>query len=426
MQVTRLPKKKNIGFSIKWWLVTITVSFIISLVLIGIIHAIWHPKISELTQNIPDSINIFKQGIGTPSLPKIKKKMIVLAMGVDSNGIGTDPFKATRTDCMIVAALDPDKNTVNAISIPRDSKVYLAGNKGIDKINAAHAYGGPELTIKTVNQTLGINIDHYIIINYAALKELVKALGGVEVYVEKRMKYTDHAGKLYIDLQPGKQLLSADQAEQYLRFRHDPEGDIGRIKRQQWFMKGVINKLKDPSIIFKMPQLIELSQKYVKTDMDLATLMKIGGFAKDIDLDKIQIATLPGTPSQFSRLSYWLIDVNGSQVLVDRLMHGFEDTDTKGDSKEPLKISLLYNKEIETNIEDILAKLDTTNYTIICKNATKEVHTKIISHTSRATVDTTTQLRYDMNELKNAPIFLSPKEVYCAPSDYTIVLGKDN
>ena len=240
------------------------------------------------------------------------------------------------------------------------------------------------------------------------------------------MKYTDHAGKLYIDLQPGKQLLTADQAEQYLRFRHDPEGDIGRIKRQQWFMKGVINKLKDPSIIFKMPQLIELSQKYVKTDMDLATLMKIGGFAKDIDLDKIQIATLPGTPSQFSRLSYWLIDVNGSQVLVDRLIHGFEDTDAKGDSKEPLKISLLYNKEIETNIEDIVAKLDTTNYTIICKNATKEVHTKIISHTNRATVDTTNQLRYDMNELKNAPIFLSPQEVYCAPSDYTIVLGKDN
>ena len=81
---------------------------------------------------------------------------------------------------------------------------------------------------------------------------------------------------------------------------------------------------------------------------------------------------------------------------------------------------------MEENIEAIAAKLDEKNYEIVCKKTTKEVHTKIISHTNRATVDTTNQLRYDMNELENAPIFLSPKEVYCAPSDYTIVLGKDN
>lgn len=426
MQVTKLSKKKNNGFSLRWWLLTITASFIISLGLIWLIHIIWHPALGELAQNIPGNINLFKKGLGSPSLPKIKKRMTVLAMGVDSNGIGTDPFKATRTDSMIVVSLDPDKNTINAISIPRDSKVYLADNKGIDKINAAHAYGGAELAVKTVNQTLGVDIDHYVIINYAGLKELIKALGGVEVYVEKRMKYTDHAGKLYIDLQPGKQLLDENQAEMYLRFRHDAEGDIGRIKRQQWFMKGVINKLKDPSIIFKLPQLIELSKKYVQTDMDLTTMMKVGGFAKDIDLSKVQIATLPGAPSQFSKLSYWLIDVNGSQILIDKLIHGFEDADSMDNDEKAITISLLYNKDLEENIETITTKLNDTNYKIVCKNTTKEVHTKIISHTNRATVDTTNQLRYDMNELKNAPIFLSPKEVYCAASDYTIVLGKDN
>ncbi|MGD9579897.1 MAG: LCP family protein [Vampirovibrionia bacterium] len=426
MQTTRLTKKKNNGFSLRWWISTITISFGISLILIWIIHTLWHPAIGEFAQNIPGNINIFNKGLSSPSLPKIKKKMLVLAMGVDSNGFGTDPFKGTRTDTMIVAALDPEKNTVNAISIPRDSKVYLADNKGVDKINAAHAYGGPELTVKTVNQTLGINVDHYILINYAGMKELVKALGGVEVYVEKRMKYTDRTAKLFIDLQPGRQLLDADQAEMYLRFRHDAEGDIGRIKRQQWFMKGVIDKLKDPSIIFKMPQLIELSKKYVQTDMDVPTMMQIGGFVKDLDLNKIQIATLPGTPSQYSRISYWLIDVNNSQILIDKLIHGFEDVDTKSNSDEPITISILYNKEAENDIDEITTKFESANYKVVCKNTTKEVHTKIISHSNKATVDTTNQLRYDIEEIKKAPIFLSPKEVYCANSDYTIVLGKDN
>ncbi|MEW5820177.1 MAG: LCP family protein [Cyanobacteriota bacterium] len=426
MQETRISKKKNVELTFGWWLLTIFTSFIISAAIIWIIHIIWHPSIKEITGNLSDSINIFKAGTGSPALPSIKKKMTILAMGVDSNGRGTDPFKGTRTDTMIVAIFDPVQKTINGLSIPRDSKVYLADNRGVDKINAAHAYGGPELAVKTVEQTLGIKIDHYVIIDYAGFKEVVKALGGVDVFVEKRMKYTDHSGKLYIDLQPGKQHLDAEHAEGYLRFRHDAEGDIGRIKRQQWFMKAILEKLKEPATVFKLPQLIELSQKYVKTDMSLTTMLKLGGFTKDIDLNKIQIATIPGTPSMYSRVSYWLIDVDRAQILVDRLVYGFEESNISNNSKEEaITVSILYSPEKKELIETLKETLEGANYKVVCKNTTKEVHTKIISHSSRATLETTNQLRYDLSELENAPAFLSPKEVYCAPSDYTIVLGND-
>jgi LCP family protein required for cell wall assembly len=423
----RFSSKRNNDFSFSWWLLTIFISFIISAGIIWIIHITWHPSIQELTKNIPNTINIFQDSSNGPALPKIRDKTIILAMGVDSNGKGTDPFKGTRTDVMIVVSLDPRNKTVNAISIPRDSKVYLAGNKGIDKINAAHAYGGPELAVNTVEETLGINIDHYVLVDYNGLKELIKALDGIEVFVEKRMKYTDRTAGLYIDLEPGKQILDADKAEMYLRFRHDAEGDIGRIKRQQWFLKGLMEKVKNPSIMFKLPQLIELSKKYTQTDMSLAKMMKIAGFMKDIDLNKIQVATLPGSPSQYSTISYWLIDVTKSQQLVDRLILGFENNanDNKQEEPENITVSVLFNKELEEDLETLITELETANYNVVCKSKTKEPHTKIMAHSNRATLDETSLLRQNTSEVKNAPLFISPDEVLCAPSDYTIVLGKD-
>lgn len=431
LKETRFSHKKNNEFTFGWWLLTIFISFIISIGIIWVIHIIWHPSMNDMAEIIPNSIdNIFKTNPDQSKLPSIKNKIIVLAMGVDSNGRGTDPFKGTRTDVMIVTALDPVNKTINAISIPRDSKVFLADSKGVDKINAAHAYGGPELAVKTVEETLGINIDYYMVIDYAGLKELVKALGGVEVYVEKEMRYTDRSARLFIDLKPGKQLLDAEHAEMYLRFRHDPEADIGRIKRQQWFLKGVIEKLKNPTIIFKIPQLIELSKRYTQTDMSLGTMLKIAGFVKDVDFKNIQVATLPGYPSQNSRVSYWLVDVNKAQVLVDRLIYGYENSETaevpEGAEETPITLSILYNSEKEEALTGLLTEIEQTNYyKIVCKNRTREPHTKIISHTNRATLNETKHLRDKLSEFNSAPIFLSPDEIYCAPSDYTIVLGKD-
>ena len=196
----------------------------------------------------------------------------ILLLGVDSNGKGTDQWKGTRSDTIIVLNVDPASHSVNAISIPRDSKVYIAGNHGVDKINAAHAYGGIDTAKKTIEDTLGIKINRYICVHDEGVREVIDALGGIPIYVEKRMKYDDYAGKLHINLDKGTHILSGQEAVGYLRFRHDALGDIGRTRRQQWFLRGFLERVQSPQTISKIPEIINISKKYIKTDMSIYEL----------------------------------------------------------------------------------------------------------------------------------------------------------
>lgn len=135
--------------------------------------------------------------------PKLESRMNVLLMGVDSNGRDTERFTGCRSDTMIIASLDPESKKVSLVSIPRDSRVRIADNHGVDKINSAHAFGGPELAVKTVGEDFGVPIDHYIVIDTQGLKKVFEALGPVEILIEKPMHYRDRAGRLNIALEPG-------------------------------------------------------------------------------------------------------------------------------------------------------------------------------------------------------------------------------
>ena len=158
----------------------------------------------------------------------------ILILGVDSNGTDTDPFLNTRSDTILILSINPKIKSVNIISIPRDSKVYLAKNKGIQKINAAHAIGGVELTKATIEETFGFKINNYIVFNTEGIVRFIDAIGGVPIYVEKDMHYNDWSGKLHVNLSKGIHTLNGKEAEGFLRFRKDALGDIGRTSRQQW------------------------------------------------------------------------------------------------------------------------------------------------------------------------------------------------
>ena len=143
--------------------------------------------------------------------PFSPKRQNILLLGVDSNGDGANIWEGTRSDTIIVVNIDPKTHSVNAISIPRDSKVYLPDNKGIQKINSAHALGGINLVKKTLKETFGIKIDKYIIVHDEAVEKIVDALGGIPIYVEKPMRYHDYAGKLHIDLPKGHTVLTGNR-----------------------------------------------------------------------------------------------------------------------------------------------------------------------------------------------------------------------
>lgn len=349
-----------------------------------------------------------------------KKRENILVLGVDSNGADTDPFENTRTDTIMLVSLDKATKTANIVSIPRDSKVYIDGH-GIDKINSAHALGGIDLALKTIQNMFGVRVDHYVLINYDGLKEIVKVLGTIPINVDKKMKYTDRAGRLYVNLEPGKQELDADQVEQFARFRHDAVGDIGRMERQRMLVQGILTKLQSPESISKLPEVISVASQYIKTDMTIFDLTRYAGVAKNINTDNLVMATLPGHPSQNSYVSYWILEPDKVQNIIDRLIYRIEEDNPHA---EPLKISILYNASLADDIETIKASLEENNMKVICTKETKKANSEVIAHKNTLT---TTKYRYLKNilpQLKKAHMTVSYDLFYCDESDVTLVIAE--
>ena len=304
--------KNSFGKMIVGLLLTIMVVIAAAFAFIG--YAGVDNKYSKMLLSFVEDINPKEQkGF---SLPILQQKQNILIVGVDSNGDNADKFKGTRSDTMILVNLDPASHSINAISIPRDSKVYLAGDHGVQKINAAHALGGSDLTIKTVEDTLGIKINKYVVVNNDGVKKLVDALGGVPVYIEKDMYYNDNAGKLHINLSKGLHVLNGEQVEGYLRFRKDGLGDIGRTSRQQWFVKAVLEKLQSPSVIPKIPEVLNIASAYVKTNLSLYEMSHIAAALRNIGMSDVDFATLPGAPSKKGYIRYWILDPEKTQEII--------------------------------------------------------------------------------------------------------------
>lgn len=252
----------------------------------------------------------------TDGLMTSKDKVTVMIMGVDrrQDDVG-------RSDTLMVATLDPDKNQAALLSIPRDTRVKIKGH-GFDKINAAYAYGGHKLTQQTVETLLNTNIDHYMLIDINGFVKIIDALGGIDIDVEKRMVYDDpwdDNGGLHIDLQPGEQHMDGKTAVTYVRYR-DEEGDIGRIKRQQKFMKAIMDKLVSPSVIPKLPSIVSAVYDTVETDMSISDILSFLSTLKDARDNGLKSEMVPGKPVYIDGISYWIPDIKKTrQILADTL-----------------------------------------------------------------------------------------------------------
>ena len=241
----------------------------------------------------------------------LKKNIVV--MGVDERDGDTG-----RSDTLFVVMMDPKSNNVSLLSIPRDTMVKIPG-RGWDKINHAFAFGGHKLTEQTVEEFLGIQINNYVVIDFRGFKDLVDAIGGIDIDVEKDMYYEDPYDNLVIDLQKGRQHLDGKTAIQYVRYR-DEEGDIGRIKRQQHFMAAIYEKVTSTQIITKMPGLVKELLTMVKTDMPLTDMAKLAKAMNTTMKEQkgLNMAMVPGEPVYIDEISYWVPDMTDlRQLMVD-------------------------------------------------------------------------------------------------------------
>ena len=251
--------------------------------------------------------------IGSGSLDKLSRsdrlagKKNIVVMGVDSRPKEDD---TGRSDTLFVVMLDPKHQDTSLLSIPRDTRVRIKGH-GWDKINHAFAYGGHKLTQDTVEEFLGIQVDHYVQVDFQGFQGLVDAIGGIDINVEKRMYYHDSWDGFEVNLRPGMQHLNGKTALQYVRDR-DEEGDIGRIGRQQKFLRAVYDKVLSPAIIPKLPAFLKQVTSMVKTDMTVPELLELAQAMKGLmgSGDKgLHMAMVPGTPQYINDISYWIPDI---------------------------------------------------------------------------------------------------------------------
>jgi len=289
-------------------------------------------------------------------VPQPGQPINILVLGLDeaqdSSGFGVQQDLRfaripRRTDTMVLFSFDPEARSLSMISIPRDSEVIIPGyeNRGIQKINAAHAFGddaaatyaekhglknypnsmGPELAMEVVSKLLDVPVHYYVRTDVTGFVRLVDILGGVEMTVPQDMNYDDPYQNLHIHLKAGRQILNGEKAMELVRFRHYPEGDIKRIQVQQEFFKAVMKKVIGLGTVFKLPALASEASRFIDTNLTPSQVINLGTQALRLNPDKIRTGTLPvATDEWIDGVSYVKLDMAGVKKMVDELIRGID------------------------------------------------------------------------------------------------------
>ncbi|MDR9893784.1 LCP family protein [Aetokthonos hydrillicola Thurmond2011] len=298
----------------------------------------------------------------------LKDPVNILILGIDNSGhphqgkFTPAEALAGNSDTMLLVRLEPDTHKINVLSIPRDTLIHLKG-VGIDKINDANVRGGPKQAAEAVHDLLdGVGIDRYIRLDTEGFIHLVDALGGVEVTIPEKMDYVDHTQKLNIHFSPGRQRLNGQHLQEYIRFRHDRLGDIGRVQRQQQVLKEILHTLLQPASLGKIPQLLEVVKDNVDSDLSVNEMLGIAHTLMVSDRQHMHLVMLPGRFSRRSeyKLSYWIHDPKVTSSIVSRYfnINTTQELSKNSDLTEPsLKIAVANGTGVPRNGEIVVSFL---------------------------------------------------------------------
>lgn len=247
--IKRKRRKRNI--------LILSASCLLIIMISALGYVYWQYK-SALNVSLKDVGNHKKQDIKFNGVKDRFGHINVLLMGVDSRG-----EKNSRSDSIIFAQYNQDTNTPKIVSIMRDSYVKIPGH-GMNKINAAEAIGGFELIRQTINENFEVDIQYYVQIDFKGFTKMIDKVfpDGLDVDIEKEMKET-----IGVTLSQGKQTLHGKEMLGYVRFRHDAEGDFGRIKRQQKVLGILADNMISVKGITHLPQMIGTIQPYIDTNV---------------------------------------------------------------------------------------------------------------------------------------------------------------
>jgi polyisoprenyl-teichoic acid--peptidoglycan teichoic acid transferase len=338
-------KKKKRKRLVKWILFPLLIIGLSTSVYMGFLYK----KAESVINNSYKPVEISSKRVEKAD-PKIDNISILL-IGVDESE-ERNFGEGSRTDALMVATLNEKDKSIKLVSIPRDSYVAIPGRKGKTKINHAHAYGGTELTIETVQELLDIPIDYYVKMNFNAFIDVVDSLGGIEAEVPYELYEQDSKDRPdAIHLKPGVQELDGEQALALARTRHY-DSDLERGKRQQEIVKSVIKKTVSFNSIPKQSDVIEAVGKNMTTNLSFSEMTSLISYVTagtDLQIDSLH---LEGSDSMINSVYYYQLDEQSVENIIYELKTHLDLLDNASDSLsnkndiEPLNVSnRKYNKE---------------------------------------------------------------------------------
>lgn len=263
---------------------------------------------------------------------KSQNRVNILMMGINDG----------MTDTLMLGSYDLDDKHVDVISIPRDTYYPREGARSAaeKKINCIYSVKKAVGTATAVSDILmGMPINYYVVVDYDVVKKVVDSMGGVPMNITFHMHYNDPYDKppLKIDIPEGYQVLSGNKAVEFLRFRKGsdgyagyPEGDIGRIKAQQEFVKSAFRR----ALGFSLPKVVKTTMENVDSDLPLGVATKLAAGAIGLDGEDMQTHMIPGKSGTKDGLSYWFPDEDGIEELLNSIYKVEPKQEKQGDVTE--------------------------------------------------------------------------------------------
>ncbi|SHF75526.1 LCP family protein [Ornithinibacillus halophilus] len=271
----------------------------------GIFISLWNKADAVVTGSYEndgrDKSNLRQEKVN----PK-EDNISILIIGVDESEHRANEG-SSRSDALMLATLNKKDKSVKLVSIPRDSLVYIPEVGYEDKINHAHAFGGPKASIEAVEHLLDVPVDYYVKLNFHAFVDVVDAIGGITADVPYEFWESDSNDKKNsIHLLPGEQQLNGEEALALARTRK-LDNDIERGKRQMELIKAVAKKTASVGSIFKLDDVMEAVGDNMTTSLSFDDMKSFLPYATNGKLN-IESMTLEGQNYQPAGIYYWKLD----------------------------------------------------------------------------------------------------------------------
>lgn len=390
------------------------ISLIITFIIVSMVSGI-SALIKVGSKSMPSSIDVSSN-----------EPVNILLLGMDiGDPRQVDNQSVKRTDTIMLLNYNPENKSLRIVSVPRDTLINVS-EKNV-KINSAYAIGGYPKIKSEVENLLNVKINYIVKIDYNAFREIVDAIGGVEMKIDRNMIYDDEGQNLHINFKAGETVtLDGKKAEEFFRWRKNNDGsglangDLDRIENQHKFISKVIDKCTSHFILFRAPKIMSALGDNIETNMSPMEIIGYGLKFMNINKENITMSTINGTPKTIDGESFLVFDKNTNKdILASLTSASTSNSLSENISKDDIRIKILNGTKINGLAAKAMKELNNSGYTKIDTGNTELSDKSIILSNNSDKLKT---IRQDLN-IKNS----DKKENNAEYNEYDviIILGKD-